>query len=350
MKKIVLLLACLFLPVSAMGGTLDERIAALEKTMDAGIFNYVGFSGAIEVEAGYSSNYEDAKESDLDLATFELGVDVALNSYFSGFALMAWDAEEAKMDIDEGGITLGDADSSGFSLTAGKLYLPFGVYETALISDPLTLEIGETREGAARFDISAGALYAAAYAFNSAVNDSDGDDLVDAFGIVAGYGLELDHFGLDITAGWISNIMSSGGLAGYFADEGVDTLNEYTPGFALSAILRIADLTLIGEYVAVLNHDYLATAEDEPAAWNLEASYVFEVAGYSSSVAVAFQGTNETVFLGLPETRIATAAGVTLHEGVDLKLEWAHDKDYPVSDGGTGETSDTLTCQLALSF
>jgi len=31
-------------------------------------------------------------------------------------------------------------------LTAGQLYVPFGAFETGLISDPLTLEIGETRE------------------------------------------------------------------------------------------------------------------------------------------------------------------------------------------------------------
>ena len=33
-----------------------------------------------------------------------------------------------------------------------------------------------------------------------------------------------------------------------------------------------------------------------------------------------------------------------------LSFEWAHDTDYDVADGGTGENADTLTAQLAVEF
>lgn len=334
----------------AESGALAGRVTALEDALSQGVVQQVQISGAIEAEAGYGSDYADASTSDIDLVTLELGLDVALNDYFSGFALLKWEEDGGEgVFLDEGGIVLGSVEEYGFAVTAGKLYVPFGVYETGLISDPLTLELGETREGAVVVDFGGGGFYGAAYTFNSAINDdASDDDMIDAFGVTAGYVDEVAGMNLDLSAGWISNITSSGGFSG--AHEAVGNFDDYTAGATVSAVVGIADFTLIGEYLAVLDNDYLTTEDAEPATWNLEFGYGFGIGGNAASVAVSYQGSDEAVFLGLPESRFAAAFGYEIFAGLGIALEYLHDEDYDVADGGTGESADVVTVQLALEF
>lgn len=355
MKLIVGLIVCglMLSPafVFATDGALASRVTAMEDALSQGIVQKVQFSGAIEAEAGYSSGYDDVKESDVDLTTLELGIDVALTDYFSGFALMKWEEDGAEgVFLDEGGVTLGSVDEYGVAVTVGKLYVPFGVYETGMISDPLTLELGETREGAAVVDFGVEGFYGAVYAFNSAINDDDEDDMVDAFGANAGYAFEADSVSVDVSVSWISNLTSSGGFSGALGDTDVELLDDYTAGAAVSAVISFADFTLIGEYLTALDSDYLAAEDSEPATWNLEFGYGFEISGHGASVTATYQGSDEAVILGLPETRIGAAFGFDITDGLGIAFEYIHDEDYDASDGGSGESADTVTCQLALEF
>lgn len=355
MQIVIGLIACvlMFAPtlVFASDGALANRVTALEESLSQGFFQKVGISGAIEAEAAYSSGYDDVKEEDVDLTSFELGLDVALNDFVSGFALMKWEEDgDEGVFLDEGGITTGNVEETGFAVTAGKLYVPFGVYETALISDPLTLELGETREGAVVVDGAAGNFYGGAYAFNSAINDDDEDDMIDAFGVMAGYAFETDGMSVDLSAGWISNLTSSGGFSGYLEDAAVETLDDYTAGATVCAVMNVADFTLVGEFLTALDNDYQASENSEPMAWNLELGYGFDMSGHAASVAVSYQGSDEAAFLGLPETRLAAAFGFEITEGLGIAFEYVHDEDYDSVDGGTGESADAVTCQLALEF
>lgn len=355
MKLIVSLIVCglIISPafVFAADGALASRVTALEDALSQGIVQKVLFSGAIEAEAGYSSDHDDVKESDIDLTTLELRIDVALTDFFSGYALMTWEEDgDEGVFLDEGGVTLGNIDEYGIAVAAGKLYVPIGVYETSMISDPLTLELGETREGAAVVDFSAGGFYGAVYAFNSAISDDADDDMIDAFGVMAGYAYEGDEVSADLSAGWISNLTSSGGFSDYLDDAGVSVLDDYTAGATLNAIVGIADFTLIGEYLTALDSDYLAAEDSEPETWNLEFGYGFDLFGHGALVAVSYQGSDEAVFLGLPETRIGAVFGFDITDGLVIAFEYIHDEDYDTSDGGTGESADAMTCQLALEF
>ena len=205
-------------------------------------------------------------KSDIDLTTLELGIDVALTDFFSGFALMKWEEDgDEGVFLDEGGVTLGNVDKYGVAVTAGKLYVPFGVFETGMISDPLTLESGETREGAAIVDFVSGGFYGAAYIFNSAINNDVDDDMIDAFGVNAGYAFEVDEMSFDVTIGWVSNMTSSGGFTAYLDDGDISLLDDYSAGATVSAVIGIADFTLFGEYLTALDSDYLAAENSEPA-------------------------------------------------------------------------------------
>ena len=342
---------CFSSVATAADGGFASRLAALEEAANQRLPSWLKFSGAIEVEAGYSSGYDNAKESDVDLTNVELRTDVPLTDYFSGYALMKWEEDGSEgVFIDEAGIVLGSVDEYGISVTAGKLYVPFGVFETGMISDPLTLELGETREGAVVVDFGAGGFYGATYTFNSEVSDDADDDMIDAFGVVAGYTYETEEISIDLSAGWISNLTSSGGFSDYLDDAGIDLLDDYTAGATVSAIVSMADFTLIGEYLTALDNDYLEAEDDEPATWNLELDYGFKISEHDATIAVSYQGSDEAALLGLPETRIGATFGFVITDGLGIALEYIHDEDYDTSDGGTDESADTVTCQLALEF
>jgi hypothetical protein len=231
-------------------------------------------------------------------------------------------------------------------LTVGKLYVPFGVYNTNLISDPLTLELGETREGAAVIDVAAGGFYGALYTFNSAVDKvNKDDDMIDAFGATVGYALEADRFSFDVSTGWISNITSSGS----FQDE-YDEVDQFTGGVAVSAFVAVADFSLIAEYVAALKSKYDVDSNDKPSAWSLEVGYDFELLKRAANVAVSYQSTDEAAFLELPKNRIAAGISYALHENLALALEVSRAKDYREAKGSTGKNAEAVIAQLAFAF
>lgn len=332
-------------PLSALAqGKIESFEEWTERISEAGPFQHINIHGAIEAEAGYSSDYDNTKESDVDLTTVELGIDVELNDWLSGFFLIKWENDDDGVYVDEGGIVLGNVENYGASLTVGKLYVPFGVFNTNLISDPLTLELGETREGAAVIDVAAGGFYGALYTFNSAVNKANkDDDMIDAFGATVGYALEAEKFTFDLAAGWISNLTSSGGFSGYLEENDLD-VDDHTSGVALSAFFSSADFSLIAEYVAALDSKYEDGNNDKPSAWGVEVGYDFELLKRDTNVAVSYQGTDEAEFLGLPERRLSAGISHALHDNLTLAFEVSRAKDY------AGDYSEAAIVQLAFEF
>ncbi len=350
-SALMVLVLFIIVPVMAVAqGKIEPFEAWTERLSEAGPFQQMSIHGAIEAEAGYSSDYDNNKESDIDLTSVELGIDVELNDWLSGFFLMKWEDDESRVFVDEGGIILGNVEIYGASLTAGKLYVPFGVYETNLISDPLTLELGETREGAAVIDVAAGGFYGSLYTFNSAVNKiNKDDDMIDAFGATVGYAMETEAVAFDLSAGWISNLTSSGGFSGYLDDNGLE-VDDHTNGVAVSAVVAVADFSLIAEYVAALDSKYEKGNNDKPSAWGLELGYDFELLERDANVAVSYQGTDEAVFLGLPDNRISAGVSYALHENLALALEASRAKDYSVAKGGSGKNAEAVIATLTLEF
>lgn len=348
MRKVLLLfcLGLVLVPVSvfASDSGLSKRVTALEDRLSQSWFEKVQLFGAIEVEANYTDE-DGEKSSDVDLATFDLGVDVTLNEMFSGYGVLSWDADEDKVIIDEGGITLGNVDEMGYAVTAGKLYVPFGVFETAMLADPLTLELGEIVEGAAVVDFAAEGFYGSVYAFNSELDKDGDDDKIDAFGLMAGYAMEADDaYSLDVSVGYVSNITSSGGFVDGLAEQGLDVIDDQTSGMTFAAIVGVADFTLVGEYMAALDSDYSDATDEEPSAWYLKASYGFDVGGYVATIAATYQQSDEAEFVGLAETRYGAAFGVVVVEGFGVTVEYLRDEAYD------GAETDSLTAQLALEF
>jgi len=178
-----------------------SQVAEKLKTIN----EHVKLSGLVEVEAFKSDGYDGEDESDITLATVELGIDISLHKFVSGHLLFLWEEDDTEpVDIDEGYIYLGNTEFFPVYFQVGKLYVPFGNFESNMISDPLTLELGETRETAGVLGLEYNGFYAAAYAFNGDVDEEGDDNEIKCFGFNGGYAYESEDLSFDLGAGWIN--------------------------------------------------------------------------------------------------------------------------------------------------
>ena len=317
-------------------------------------FERVELSGLVEVEAGYTDS-ADGAESDLAVSTVEVGLDAQVTPWVNAHVLILYEEDETDPpEFDEAIITIANPDASPFSLAAGRMYAPFGNYDSALISDPLTLEIGETRETAVQAGWGVGNFQALAWAANGDANDG-GNEQIDLFGVGLDYGVEggEEQLGYALGLSWISNLADSDSLQETVTNP--DNLADAVEGWSAHAALHWQVFTLIGEYLAAAD-DFDAAdlafngAGARPSAWNLEVDYGFEMAGREAEVAVAWQQTEEALALELPEKRWLAALSMGIHDQTTLALEYAHDEGYGANEGGSGEDTDTFTLQLAVAF
>jgi len=314
----------------------------------------ITLSGVVEVEAAYADTDND-DESDITLATVELAIDTQVTDWVNVHALALFEEGEENdhLIIDEGIITIGNSDVSPFYIAAGRMYVPFGNFESNMISDPLTLELGETRETAIQLGFESDGFHGSAFTANGDAREN-GNERIDYFGANLGFGKEAeDGSGFDLGISFVNSIADSDSLQGTVTD--ADNLDDETPGIGAYATLRRGNFTLIGEYLGA-TEDFAAAdltfdgSGAEPESWNLEAGYDFKIANKEATFALAWQGTDEALALELPEDRYMAALSVGIYENTTLSFEWAHDDDYDSSDGGTGDDSDTFTAQLAAEF
>lgn len=322
----------------------------------------VEISGLVELEMNATdSDITDEDSSDITLATVELGIDATLSEWSSGHLLLLYEEGEESdhIIIDEGTITIGNMEKFPAYLTAGKMYVPFGSFESNMISDPLTLEIGETGDSAVQIGFESGGFYGSVYAYNGDINEIGEDDEVDTFGVNLGYGIENDQMTFSMGIDWTNNIGDSDALGDHIEENlapGDSEIEDYVAGLALHAVFTTGPFTVIGEYITALD-DFESTEVDfkgdgaEPEAFMIEAAYTTELfSGRATTFALGYQSTDEAVALGLPEERYIGTVSLELFTNTNLGFEYSHDEDYSESEDGTDEDADSVTIQVAVEF
>lgn len=295
-----------------------QATAIAEPTLEIG--------GVVEVEA---SSGDDT--SDITVATVEVGLAAQINEKVAAEVVLLHEEDETDLSIDTATINLAFTDT--LRVTAGQTYIPFGVFDSNMISDPLTLELAETSATALQADITTGPLIASLYTFNGV----NAEEEIDNWGV----NLAWANDNLFLALGYLANIGDTDTIA-------AETLDSKVPGISMSAGVKVAGFSLTGEYISANdefqigdgNADYQFTARAQPSATNIELAY----STGETTFAVGVQNTDEAEDLGLPEKRALAAISHELMENTLVALEWAGDEDY------TGERSDTVTAQLAVAF
>jgi hypothetical protein len=347
------MMVCFFLiGVLTVFPCLGQEKAVETQTEQDRWYDCFEFSGLIEVEAGYGTvdfngpDAETEETSDLDLATVELNVDVKIVDHVKGHVLFKY--EEEDLFVDEGYILFTGSENRPFYVVAGKQYIPFGCFDSHFISDPVTLVLGETNEGALvggylfggeRVDASLGI-------FNGRVNEIDSDDEIDHF--VAS--VKVKPFeNLELGVSYVSNLASSDAFSDQTTRE--EGISSYVSGWGAFASFSFLDrFRLIAEYIGALDefeagevYNSADTVSRKPAAWNVELGVTLTD---SLEVALKYEGSTDGDAGGgefLPEARYGAVINWAFLEKTTLALEYLHGEyaeDF--------QTTETVTVQLAV--
>ncbi len=297
------------------------------------------FSGLLSLETRYKKDYEDINFSEFAVDELDFIIETQVNKSITGLISFIYEQNIRPLEVDEAMITIGKAPTY---LSIGQMYVPFANLESNMISDPLTFALGEIREPALLLSAKTGVFYSHVYAFNGA------EDTISHYGVNLGFTKTTENYNFDIGMSYINDIAHSYKL-GFIK-------GDYVDGLAAYLILDVDDVNIIAEYVTALNQfneAYLPFngVGAEPKAWNVELSYTLPIAGKEATFAVGYQSLAEAgLVIDLPERRYLATASVGIFDKTTLSLEYAFDKDYDITDGGTGKNGHSAILQLAMEF
>jgi len=310
----------------------------------------ITLSGAIEIQANHVTDYEDIKTSDIQVATAEIVIDAQVHEWAKAHLLFLFEEDATDPpEFDEAYITLGNTNVSPFYFSIGRMYL-FGEYGTMMISDPLTLELGETRGTAAQVGFLSNGLYGSLAVFNG--NTKKGaDDTIENFTATLGFSNETDSMNYDFAVDYTSNLAESGSVMDIVSN--AEDLVDYVSAVTLHGNYNFGPFSVAAQYLTTVDKFDIADLtfngqEAQPKAWTIEGGYHFEMMGKESTFALGYQGTEEA--LTLPKERYLATLSAEIVKNTSLSLEWAHDTDYDIEEGGTGNNADAITLQVATEF
>lgn len=278
--------------------------------------------GTIEVEYG-ASRGDSEHEYGTAFATGAFGATVKPNDKFD--ITTSWLYEEGlhevetPLETDEAYVAWHVLPDEKLDLVAGKQYVPFGSFETAMVSDPLTLELGETRQDKVlTASGKMGNVSASAYGFEGEVEDG--------YGVAVGYELENANVGVD----YLSSLLESD-----------------VPAMSVHGAVNLGRVTLLGEHLAATKSfkpgdlDGAITTEAKPTTTHLEAAYDLH---NDRTIAVAWNQTREAEELELPKEYYGATYSQPIYKDLSGAVELIQSKQY------TGEKDQALTVQLAYEF
>ncbi len=319
---------------SVYAGDLEEKSAL------GSLSENITLSGVIEVEAGYAKNGEDS--SDIVVATVEVGIDAQIAKHVSGHILFLYEEGDTEFDVDEAIISINGEDVVPLYLNAGQMYLPFGNFESHMISDPLTLELGETGESAVVAGFANDWIDICAGVFNGDINETEEEgDEIKSYVAAAVFTLPentVADFGLTAGASYISNIGDSDSLQDAI---GPGTIEDYVPGYSAFVSISVLDRFFFNAEYLIADDEFEFTAlEFKPSTWYAEVAVgIIE----DLEIAVHYAGSDDCDDV-LPEDRFGAAITYGLFESTSLGLEYLHDEFE------TDDEADIVTAQLAIEF
>ncbi|MBT8340763.1 MAG: LbtU family siderophore porin, partial [Desulfatitalea sp.] len=320
-------------------------------------YDRIQASGLIEVAASQAEinandpTQPDETMGDVDLSTIELVVDARIIAHVDGHVMLKYEADE--VFVDEGFITLTGPNDLPVYLIAGRQYIPFGNFDSHFVTDPATLVLGETNEGAVvagyrfageRLDLSVGA-------FNGRIGKAGDDDAIDSF-VAAAVLRPMDSLLLGVS--YSSNLGASDNLSEAVTDTSGDgssgPIQDLVGGWAAFVSYEFFDrFKFIGEYAAALDdfeagalYDENETQKRQPSAWNIELGALL-IDGLQ--LAIRYGGSEDGGSAFLPETEYAVVLDWGFVANTNLSLEYLH-----AEFEDDAQEIDAVTAQLAVTF
>ncbi len=341
--------------------------------------DHISIGGTVEVESNFTGidrkGASGDSSSDITLATAELDMEAKLHKYASANLVFLWEEDDTEpVDIDEGYITLGNTDYFPLYLKAGRMYVPFGNFETNFVSDPLTLELGEIQESAYLFGAAYKGVDFSVYFFNPDIdeNKDKNADIIKSWGATLSFDFAdfiPEDYSLNIQVSYLNNIADTNDFKDAFDDNGwTKSVKDYSSGFHAFLMAEGFGFNFIAEYLGATD-DFDKTdfggigKKFQPETWNLELGYTFSyLKGKEMTVAVKYEGSNDAAFID-PDLFMEKQYGIAISANlfssekwgtnVNLNVEYLHgeaDDDIVKLIGGNTDSKDSVTVQLQAEF
>jgi len=337
---------------------LHSRISDLEKILHKPKHDFasnLNINGLVELET-FSQNKPGDNNSDTSLATIEVNIEVQINPWTQAHVLLLHeDGEDQGLVVDEGFISF-SFEERAIQVLAGKQVVPFGSFESHMISDPLTLEMAETKDSAVVTRFGGDELHGTIYIFKGDIQQVSGNNNATKVGAHLGYAINTDDLHIDFGLSYLSDLSESEANLAYFKNEAGDAIiQRNVPGVAVNTLITAGDWHAIFEYIsATRQYDSRELAFEldgaQPSSFNAEISHNFVLSGKDVNLAVAIQGTDQALNLELPRQREMVSASYALQPQTSLAIEYMHATSYHPKHGTSEASSDVVSLQLAAQF
>lgn len=342
--------------------SLNMRLENLEEAMNGQWSDRISISGLVETEASYTdTDFSDpavasVDESDIVLATAELGVAAEVHKHVQGHIVFLFEEGENNDNIavDQGYVAIDGKDVLPLYLNTGKFYLPFGYYNSHMITDPLTLEIGEINESAVQIGFANNWFDASVAVFNGDVDERGDDNHISSYVASLQLGVPegtIRDISLMSGISYISNIADTDGLEAKVTT-GDGDITDHVAGIGAFISVSFKEMLFLEiEYIGAIDSFQAGeTSLDdgstiEPSAWNVELAYM---PVEKLEVAVRYEKT-EDIFGGvaddsLVESRYGITVAYGIFDSTTIALEYL-DGEYQ-----NGDEVSVITAQLAVEF
>ena len=323
----------------------EYLLNALDQSEVADLRLAPGVTAEVVLEVETSATRQGNEEtSDISLATFELGLNAALMPGCQGQASLLWEEGDTEpVDLDTGYVVLGGTETMPMILSAGKMYVPFGAFNGYMVSDPLTLELGETRETAIEWSYDSDSFLVRVGVFSGELESASRvKNAVAAFDLSPVDGLTLGtSFITDIGEG----IGYVDGLNDALSDGGT---YDRSAGFSAHLLLELGSAAVAIEYLGAVDDIIWNDAQGletaiRPEAWNADFSYAFNAAWTG---ALRYEGSREFKPEEMPEHQY----GGTVAWQFNSFATWSAEYLFGTFKAEEADDRHQATMQMALVF
>ncbi|MCB2193546.1 MAG: LbtU family siderophore porin [Deltaproteobacteria bacterium] len=307
--------------------------------------------GQLQLEASWQKDKDSqgktAYSDRASLATAEIFGELKPVSFIRLYGHLLHEEGDSGINLDEGFVVLGQVAAFPGYLMGGRVYPVVGIFESYMVSDPITKDIFETQAIAVTAGWSGELLQASLAGYNPEVRRAgEGGSFYETYLLRAQLSLPPKALGglkLGLGGSYTNNIAASG-----FFEEQVpgQRLDSLVAGFSLSLAAEYGPLTLLGEYIR--SDPFCAGELDfappgsspQPWAFNLELSWALAEAWRLTG---RWEGGGD-LYEEAPDRQGGLCLSWSPWPYLALALEYLHGE---YSDGAR---QDLVTSQLSLIF
>lgn len=247
--------------------------------------------------------------------------------------------EDKKFSADEVKATWHALPDAKLDVTVGKQFFPFGSFESAMVSDPITKEFGESRRNKVlQVASKRGNLQTTGYVFEGKSAQTGGTGThKNGYGFSVGYEAEVGTVGVD----YLSNLAESKhfGTANDVASQ--------VPAIALHGTRKMGQVALSGEYMTAMKSfqpgdlEGTVTVAAKPSATHVEAALDLKK---DRTVAAAWNSSSNAQEIGMTKENIGVTYRQPIYKDLNGGIELMRAKGYD------GVNDNIFTAQLTYEF